>query len=125
MGRVIPRDSLIGMVGAPIAWAVHFLVIYIFTAVACAFGFSDVRFLGVGIVNSSMLIFTALTLALIAWLGWLAHRRWRRAGGPEEPGDPVSARHQFMGLTALLLCILSGVAVAYEGIPLVVMSGCG
>lgn len=125
MGRVIPRDSLVGIVGGPLVWTVHFLLVYVFTAVACAFRFADLTFLGTSIVNSLMVIATLLAVAVIGWLGWLAWGRYRRAGGPERTDDPLLSRHQFFSLVALLLCVLSAIGVVYEGIPLLMLPACG
>lgn len=118
MARAISRDSLVGMVGGPLIWAAHFLVVYVFTALACAFRFADRVFLGTSVVTSLMVIATLLALAALAWLGRLAWGRYRGAGGPER------SRHRFFALVTLLLCVLSAIGVAYAGLPLLMLAPC-
>lgn len=126
MERVIPRDSLVGMVGAPIVWSAHFLLVYVFAALACAFRFSDREFLGVSVVVSAMLIATLAMLAAVGWMALLSWRRFRQAdrdgGGGERGRNPVAGRHRFMALTTFLLCVLSATAIVYETIPLLIIS---
>lgn len=123
--NIIDRDSLIGMVAGPLVWAAHFLTCYILVAVACAFGFDAVA--GPGgwdAVRTALLIVSGIALAIIAMLILLAWRRWLQAGGSETPRDEVQARHRFMAMGSLLLCFLSGVAVVYVAIPLMLLPMC-
>lgn len=123
MERLIPRDSLVGMVGGPIVWSAHFLLVYVFTALACAFRFHDREFLGVSIVVSAMLIATLAMLALVGALAFLSWRRFRQLDGiPALDRDGTASRHRFMALTTLLLCFLSAVGIVYETIPLLIFS---
>jgi hypothetical protein len=118
MARAISPDSLVGMVGGPLVWATHFLAVYVFTALACAFRFADREFLGTSVVTSLTAIATLLALAALAWLGRLA---WGRYLGADGAGH---ARHRFFALVALLLCVLSAIGVAYAGLALLMLSPC-
>lgn len=118
---LIDRDSLIGMVGGPLVWTVHFLVVYVLTAVSCAFGFASAEALGP--VSLVLIAVSAAALAAIGGLGMVARRRLRRlAGGPGR--DPETGRQRFMAFAALLLCVLSAIAVVYETIPVFVLPPC-
>ena len=123
MERLVPRDSLVAMVGGPIVWSAHFLLVYVFTALACAFRFSDREFLGISVVVSAMLIATLAMLALVGALALLSWRRFRRLDGiPPLERDAVAIRHRFMALTTMMLCLLSTAAIVYETVPLLIFS---
>ena len=121
--NVIARDSLIGMVASPLVWVVHFLICYVLVAVACAFGFATAGDEW-DIVRIVLVIVGAAALLAIGGLTFLAYRRWRQSGGSRPPQGHEQARHRFMSLTALLLGILSGIAVVYTAVPLFVLPTC-
>jgi hypothetical protein len=122
--NVIDRDSLIGVVASPLVWAAHFLICYILVAVACAFGFAMPSSGEWGTVRIVLVAASAVALVIIAVLSVLAHRRWRQSGGNQRPNDERQSRHRFMAVSALLLCILSGVSVLYTAIPVVFLPIC-
>lgn len=120
--NVIARDSLIGMVAGPLIWAAHFVTCYTVVALACAFGFGTEG--PWSAVTIALVIVSAVALALIAALTLLAYRRWRQAGSPGQPREPVQARHRFMAVSGMLLCILSGISLVYVSVPLFILSPC-
>ena len=122
--NIIDRDSLIGMVASPLVWAGHFLACYIVVALACAFGFGTEAGGEWGIVRIVLLIISTGAVLIIAGLTFLAYRRWGQSGGSEPPHDHRQERHQFMSVAALLLSVLSGIAVVYTTIPLLVLPTC-
>lgn len=122
--NVIDRDSLIGMVASPLVWVAHFLICYIVVALACAFGFGAEAGGEWGTVRIALVIFSAGAVLVIAGLTLLAYRRWRQSGGSEPPQDHRQERHRFMSMAGLMLSVLSGIAVVYESIPLLMLPLC-
>ena len=53
------------MYSGAVIWAVHFGVIYGFTALACARGFADTRLLGVSVVTAAILGATVLAAGAV------------------------------------------------------------
>ena len=49
MARVCFASATLRMLSGLMVWAVHFLVIYVFTALACARRFADLSWLGIGV----------------------------------------------------------------------------
>ena len=64
------HSSLWHMILAPTVWAVHFCVVYGWTAVQCA------RAGGPDAARTGILIATAVALMAIVVLGWKAWRQW-------------------------------------------------
>jgi len=122
--NAIDRDSLIGMVAGPLIWAAHFLVCYTVVALACAFGFGIEAGGEWGAVRIVLVIVSAGAVLIIAGLTFLAYRRWRLSGGSEPPRDHRHERHRFMSVAALLLGVLSGIAVVYSAMPLLILPLC-
>lgn len=122
---VIERDSLLGMVGAPIIWAVHFVTVYVLVSFACAFGFSGGRILGIGAVPFLIGVVTLIAVVFIALLTRLGYRRWRQTEADRRRMDPdLWARRRFMALTALLLSGLSLIATIWVAVPAFLMDPC-
>lgn len=119
--RVIDQGSVWILVAAPTIWAVHFVASYVIAAVWCAkVGASLVEprwiIAGLGLVG----------IALIAWLGRIAMRRY---GGiflvfEEITDSSERGRDRFIGHVSLLLCVLSAVAILFTVIPGMVFSTC-
>ena len=98
--RTIERDSLFSVIAGPLVWSVHFLSIYVFTAIACARGFFHDEILGIRTVPLVGSAFAdrdrpdrGRALRLLASLA----RRWRqrrslchRMGGNEKPAGGAS-----------------------------------
>ena len=77
VARAFERDSLFSLIAGPMVWTVHFLTIYVFTALACARGFFDLEALGVPIVPLVGGAVTVVAVALIVDAGVLSWRRWQ------------------------------------------------
>ena len=123
--RVIERDSLLGMVGAPIVWAVHFVTVYVLVSLACAFRFAEGRVLGIGIVPFLIGIATLIAVILITMLARLGYRRWRQTEADRRRMDPdLWERRRFMALTALLLSGLSLIATIWVAVPVALIEPC-
>lgn len=100
---------------APLVWAVHFLAIYGFTALACARGFA-MEVLGVGIV--AVFILGASLLATAALL--ITIRRAVR----ESNADAMPASSRFVHWLTAAMAGLALLAVWWETLPLIWIAGC-
>ncbi|MGV6874183.1 hypothetical protein ACUSIJ_16035 [Pseudochelatococcus sp. B33] len=115
------RGSLWRITLPPLVWAGHFLLCYVAAAIWCAKvgDAGGLTFLRLGIGAA-----TLAALGLIVGLGLRSARQW-------GPDDSVSgnvhrpeSRHRFLGHAALLLSIISFVAVVYVAMPAVFIESC-
>ncbi len=91
-------------------WAADFLFIYVFAALACARGFSHATLLGLGIVPLASIVATLIAgTASVAVIAAGA----RRAGAA---GDQAPAL-VFLGRLAMIVATLALIAVAFVGLP--------
>lgn len=109
---------------APFIWAAHFLVCYVGAAIYCQklgrdADLGDIRLLVLG----------ATAVALLG-IGLSTFRLWRVRGRSltdddfEYEHDTAEERHRFLSHVALMLCVLSAVAVIYVTIPMLYLSSC-
>jgi hypothetical protein len=93
-------------------WAVDFLFIYVFAALACARGYADVTFLGVGIVPFTSTAATVIAAgATITVMRAGASKSSDRAV-PENGDTPT-----FLARLALIVAMIALIAVAFTGLP--------
>jgi hypothetical protein len=129
--HAIERDSLFSVIAGPLIWSVHFLSIYVFTAIACAHGFFDHQVLGTNVVRLVGGAATLVAVILILDAGFVSWRRWRGEPvvGQPEPLPPhdtndVASRRRFMAYAGLLLSGVSLIATVWESLPLVFFASC-
>jgi hypothetical protein len=113
------RQVLLVMSGL-IVWAVHFLVVYPFNALACARNFATFEILGIGILPVAIVIVTLLSLGLIG-AALLAVTAGRAFEQPEI--EPSNGR--FLRALTIGIGLLSAVAVIWETIPVFMVPPCG
>ena len=113
------QDHLVAMIAAPIVWAVHFLLAYILVSLACGFGWNDVRLIGLTPAEFGIAVATLAALTLIAYITVLNLRKYRRA-----LAAPAAQTSRFIGFTALLLGVLSAVAVVWVALPTLMLPTC-
>lgn len=109
---------------SPTLWAVHFLVCYVAAAIYCEklgrdAPLDDVRLL--------VIVATALALGGIGWSGlrlWRVHDRSLTDDDFEYEHNTPEERHRFLSHVALMLCVLSAVAVIYVTIPMLYLETC-
>lgn len=119
----LAHDSLIGMVASFIIWSLYFAAVYSFQAVACIRGLDDIRVVGVDVVTLVLAGLTALTLAVIAYLGWRSLRLARLSLlAQAETSDDTRA--DFMALTSALLAALAFIATLWVALPLLLLPLC-
>jgi hypothetical protein len=131
VARAFERDSLFTLIAGPLVWTVHFLSLYVFTAIACAKGFFYDEILGVRVVQLFGAAVTVVAIVLILDALVLSYRRWRGipADGQPAPLPPhdkndVASRRRFMAYAGLLLSGLALIATIWETLPLVFFTTC-
>jgi hypothetical protein len=131
VARAFERDSLFTVIAGPLVWTVHFLALYIFTAIACAHGFFHDEILGVRVVPLFGGAVTVVAVVLIFDSMVLAYRRWRGMPGDGQPGplpphdtNDIASRRRFMAYAGFLLSGLALIATIWETLPLVFLTTC-
>ncbi len=109
---------LIAMTAGLVAWSIQFTVIYAVTAVACERGYARASLAGFGVVPLTIAVATLLALGVTALVFLLALRERRRLA---VDGD---ANAQFMNASTLLIAGLSLVAIAWQGLPGLLVPAC-
>lgn len=109
---------------APLIWAGHFLFCYVLAAVYC-------EKVGRGAELGEVRIIVAVaTVAALAGIAWSSHTLWQVRGRSLTDNDfeyehnTPEERHRFLSHVALMLCVLSAVAVLYVAIPIAYLSSC-
>ncbi|WP_230530877.1 hypothetical protein [Microvirga roseola] len=113
------RRSLF-MSGGFLIWGAHFGVVYIFNALACARLFAGQTYFGFGVVPLTVSILTILALAAV--LAVLLLALWRR--GPARTSRDDKPVNDFMRYTTITIAGLSLVAIAWNGIPALIVPPC-
>jgi hypothetical protein len=131
VARAFERDSLFSLIAGPLVWTVHFLTLYILTAIACAHGFFHQEILGVRVVPLVGGAVTLVAVALILDGGVLAYRRWRGMPSDGQPAplpphdaNDVASRRRFMAYAGLLLSGLALIATVWETLPILFFATC-
>ena len=131
VARAFERDSLFSVIAGPLVWTVHFLTLYILTAIACAHGFFHQEVLGVRVVPLVGGAVTLVAVALILDAAVLSYRRWRGmpseappAPLPPHDANDVASRRRFMAYAGLLLSSLALIATIWETLPIVFFATC-
>ena len=126
--QAIERDSLFSVIAGPLIWSVHFLSIYVFTAIACAHGFFHDEILGIRTVPLVGSAFSLIALALIADALYVSWRRWRGDGEQESPppqgGNDPASRRRFMAYSGLLLSGIALIATVWQTLPVYFFASC-
>jgi type VI protein secretion system component VasK len=109
---------------SPTIWALHFLACYVAAAIYCEKMGRDAP-----LDDIRLLVITVTVVALggIAWstLGlWRVHDRSLTDDDFEYEHNTPEERHRFLSHVALMLSILSAVAVIYVAIPMLYLESC-
>ena len=115
--------ELIAIAMGPLVWVVHFLASYLTNAIYCA----KLATAGedASVVRVAILVFTAIALPLIGFIGWYSYQRHRYQGGelPHDADSPED-RFRFLGFAGFLLSLLSFVAVIFTALVAVFIHSC-
>ena len=112
------------VIAAPIIWSLHFLFSYVYAAVYCEKLGRDAS------LQHPTLVVLGATAVALAGIGWSTHRIWRVRARSLTDNDfefehnTPEERHRFLSHVALMLCILSAVAVLYVTIPMLYLTTC-
>ena len=117
------NQSLWLLTASPAIWAAHFMLSYITASIWCAKLAGADKSLSE--VRVAIIIYTALALVGIGFIGWVGYRRhsYGHASVPHDADTPED-RHRFLGFATLLLSALSAVAVIYAALVVVFIRSC-
>lgn len=118
---VYESRRLTTVISGPLLWTLHFLLVYAGMSIACATGWGAAG-KGIASVNLLLIALSLLVLGLMAFrvlhlLRWL-RRTAGRVEGADERGEV------FRGALALLLYVMSFIAVAWITLPLFMVAPC-
>jgi hypothetical protein len=111
-----------GLLGAPVAWAVHFAACYSLIGVACAAGWDSYTLLGLNSVTALVLLSILVALPIAIASAIVARRAERRAASQPEV---VAERDAYLGRAGMLAGAFFSLALLFEGLVLVVTPPCG
>jgi hypothetical protein len=121
MARVRFTSATLRILSGLLIWAAHFLVIYIFTALACARRFADLSWLGIGVVpwviGAATLAAAAVTLVVIG----LAVRDARLNTSRNNMNNMSS----FVPWMTAAFGGLALMAILWEALPVLLVPTCG
>jgi hypothetical protein len=112
--RNLVAVSVVTLAGLLI-WALHFLIVYATTALACARGFADASLFGIGVVQLTVLVATVAGLVAVGAIT-LAGFRWARRT------DDAGA--SFVRWLTGSIALLSFLAIAWDGLPALLVPAC-
>lgn len=112
------------VIAAPIIWALHFLFCYVFVAIHCekagrSAPLEDARLWVIGATIVALLGIGSSTLRI-----WRVRARSLTDNDFEFEYNTPEERHRFLSHVALMLCVLSAVAVLYVTIPMLYLATC-
>lgn len=116
----VRHKSLWHMIAAPIVWALHFCVVYAWTASVCAHT-DDASEARVGVA-----VITVIALTLIVFFGWRAWKQWNFMTRQKYVHDQPTTEHrkEFLGHAGWLLSIVSVIGVAFVAAPAFYIGSC-
>ena len=111
-----PLARLFWMTSGLVFWAAQFTIVYGLTAVACARGWYGHALLGVDVVRAGIAAATVVALAATGMVLWRTLARRAHAPGDESEG--------FITAVTMWVCGLSLLAIAYNGVPALILPAC-
>lgn len=116
--------DLMHVIAAPVVWALHFLFSYVYAAIYCE---KSGRSAALDQPTIAVVVATIVALALIGWSTltlWRVRERSVTDNDFEFEHNTPEERHRFLSHVALMLCVLSAVAVLYVTIPMLYLDTC-
>lgn len=110
--------AMLRMLSGLLIWATHFVLLYVFSALACARGFWGWRWLGIGVVPWFVGV---ATLAAVAAVLIVAVRSLRYAGGRLPPENAS----RFVHWMTAAIGGLSLLAILWNAMPVLLVPVCG
>lgn len=109
---------------SPTIWALHFLVCYVAAAIYCEKLGRDAP---LDAIRTLVIVVTVVALGGIFWSSlrlWRVHDRSLTDNDFEYEHNTPEERHRFLSHVALMLSVLSAVAVIYVTIPMLYLESC-
>ncbi|RJF95948.1 hypothetical protein [Noviherbaspirillum saxi] len=105
--------SMLRIFAGPIVWAVHFIVIYGFTGIACARRTAHLEWLGLGVIAWGI---GGASIVAVATIAFMHLHTWRTGMQTSEK--------DFIRWSAAILGLISILAIAWETLPLFLVPKC-
>jgi hypothetical protein len=129
LGNEVVRETGSGtdlwrVIAAPAIWAGHFLFCYVYAAIYC-----EKAGRGAPLDQPTIAVIVATIVALLL-IGLSTLSLWRVRGRSLTDNDfefehnTPEERHRFLSHVALMLCVLSAVAVLYVAMPMLYLTSC-
>ena len=118
MRRLLAPSHPVHLVTGFLVWSAWFVVIYGGVTLGCVLLAPDPA---LGFRTSINLIFALLTAFVTAALAWAAWRCWKAVRGPLATGP---RRELFIARTSAALYLLSALATAFVGWPVLILPPC-
>jgi hypothetical protein len=113
------------LLGPPLLWSVRFMAVYVLVEVACRSEFLGFSLLGLSGVALANLGLGLLTIAVTAWLSWMAYGIWRQVpAGDEADLDVAAGRRRTLGLAGLGIGLLMIFVTVLEVLPVFFIAPC-
>lgn len=112
------------VIAAPVVWALHFLFCYVWVAIYCEKAGRTAP------LDDPRVVVVIATVMALALIGWSTRHLWSVRGRSLTDDDfefehnVPEERHRFLSHVALMLCVLSAVAVIYVAIPVIYLDTC-
>jgi hypothetical protein len=121
MQNPLKQNSLLGMVGAPVVWIVHFALCYIAVSLICDGGYTGDWLGGISLAGAIVGVLTVAAFALLVYIAVVNYRIWADPPLPEMTSDGMV---RFIALCSVMLCGLSIVALLWVAFPAYVLPAC-
>jgi len=112
------------VIAAPVVWALHFLFCYVYAAIYCEKMGRDASLGGPTVVIIGATVVALVLIGLSTLHLWQVRGRSLTDNDFEFEHNTPEERHRFLSHVALMLCVLSAVAVLYVAIPMLYLSSC-
>jgi len=116
--------SLLGVISGMMVWAIWFVTVYALGGIGCDAGWNEISLPIGNALSLSMLLSTALALALIIWSAFRGYQGWRCSTKGEIAGEEAQHRMRFMGLIMLVVSLLAAVGTVMIAIPIFMLEPC-
>lgn len=113
------------LLGPPLLWSIRFMAVYALVEVACRSGLLGFSLLGLAAISLVNLGLGLLTIAVTAWIAWMAYGLWRRAPeGDESELDVSEGRRRTLALAGFGIGLLMIFVTVLEVLPVFFIAPC-
>lgn len=109
---------------APVIWTGHFLFIYIYAAIFCEKAGRTAPLLPVQWATALATLAALIGIALVIRRLWRVRARSLTDNDYDFEHNSPEERHRFLSHVAVMLCVLSAVAVLYTALPALYLDSC-